>query len=88
MHAGVGHSHVSSFMSVLEVDGLHHHSMKKREIEVGDHIKSVATASCAEALTEEVSILTEQNRFVCIFFIHVRKVLSSWLAVGWLFYCW
>ena len=47
-------------MSTLEVQGLHHKSMKKRECEVSKPIESVAQESCSQALHEEVAATLEK----------------------------
>ncbi|KAL5019190.1 hypothetical protein ScPMuIL_004912 [Solemya velum] len=55
-HAGVGQTQVASFLSTLEIEGLHAKSMKARELEFSEHMKAVAQASCDEALQKEVAI--------------------------------
>ena len=53
LHASIGHTHVESFLSTIEVPTPHHKSLKDREREVYPHIRNVATASCRQALKEE-----------------------------------
>lgn len=64
MHAGIGQSHITDFMSVLEVNNMDTKTMKKREREVGDHVHSVANSSSKKALSDEIEVLKEHNRFV------------------------
>ncbi|XP_062576921.1 uncharacterized protein LOC134267321 isoform X2 [Saccostrea cucullata] len=54
LHSGSGHTQVTNFMSSIEIEGMHHRTMKARECEVEPHIQSVAQQSCSEALLEEI----------------------------------
>lgn len=63
-HAGMGHTHVESFLSTVGVPSMHHKSMKRREREVLGHIAKVAKSSCASALEEEKLALRDESRLV------------------------
>lgn len=60
LHSGIAFNQMSNFMSTLEIQGLHHKSMKKRECEVSRHIQSVAEDSCSQALEAEVAAIREK----------------------------
>ena len=60
MHSGIAFNQMSNFMSTLEIQGLHHKSMKKRTNEVSPHIDSVAQGSCSQAIEEEVATIREK----------------------------
>lgn len=62
LHSGSGHTQVEKFMSTLEIQGLHHTSMKKRELEVEPHVENVCRSSCVDALGEEVELQKKQVR--------------------------
>jgi hypothetical protein len=62
MHSGSGHTQVENFMSALEIEGLHHTSMKKRELEVEPHIENVCRRSCSDAIHEEIELQKENDR--------------------------
>ena len=55
LHSGLGHRQITSFMAAIEIEGLHHKSMKRREKEVEPHVLSVAKESCSDALANEVN---------------------------------
>lgn len=52
-HAGMGHTHVESFLTTMEVPCLHHKTMKRREKEVAVHVRKVAEKSCEDVLEKE-----------------------------------
>ncbi|KAL5012907.1 hypothetical protein ScPMuIL_011458 [Solemya velum] len=54
-HTGMGHRQFTQLLSTLEIRGLHHTSMKTREIEISQHIHTVAQESCNDALRAEAS---------------------------------
>lgn len=56
MHSGSGHTQAENFMSTLAIQGLHHTSMKKRELEVEPHVENVSRRSCADAINEEIEL--------------------------------
>lgn len=60
-HSGSGHTQITNFMSAIEVEGLHHKTMKKREKEVEHQISQVASQSCRDALTEEIQLQQEKT---------------------------
>jgi len=62
LHSGSGHTQVENFMSALEVQGLHHVSMKKRELEVESHVEMITRRSCADAVNEEIELQKKQIR--------------------------
>ena len=49
IHAGIGHSHVSGFLSSLGIPSMHHKSMKRMERNIGTVIEQTARDSCAQA---------------------------------------
>jgi len=51
--AGMGPSHVNTFLAALEVPGLQYNAMKKREAEVSEAIATVAESSCLDAIQQE-----------------------------------
>ena len=53
VNSGLGEMGVNSLLSALNIPGIHHRSLKKREQEVGEQINNLARESCAEALQEE-----------------------------------
>ena len=54
--AGMGPSHVNTFLAALEVPGMQYNALKKREEEVSQAIKSVAEASCLHVLQQECTL--------------------------------
>lgn len=54
VNSGMGVSHVNSFLTGLNLPGIHHKSMKAREREVGRAVKTVARESCNKALQEGI----------------------------------
>ncbi|XP_060598062.1 uncharacterized protein LOC132751871 [Ruditapes philippinarum] len=58
MHSGSGHTQVENFMSALKIEGLHHTSMKKRELEVEPNIENVCRA---DAIHEEIELQKEND---------------------------
>lgn len=62
MHSGIAHTQMTAFMASLEIDGLHHTTMKKREKEVEPHIQSVAKESCRKALATEIQLQHAADR--------------------------
>ena len=64
VHSGIGHTHMSNFMSALEIPSINHRSLKQREEEAAKHIEVVAQASCEQALQEEVAMSQNEDRFV------------------------
>lgn len=60
LHSGSGATQITNFMSSLEIEGMHHTTMKLREYEVEPHISGVARQSCHDALAEE----RKQNRYL------------------------
>ncbi|KAK7488551.1 hypothetical protein BaRGS_00020168, partial [Batillaria attramentaria] len=77
MHSGITNRQMTSMMATLEIRGLHHESMKKREEEVHPHIYDVAKQSCDQALlAEAVSATPDCQTNRCIF-MHVLFVLKA-----------
>lgn len=66
LHSGSGHTQITNFMSALEIEGMHHCTMKSRETEVEPHIHSVAKQSCSNALTEEKERQRYEIRYMYI----------------------
>ncbi len=62
LHAGMGHSHVESFLSTVGVPVMHHKTMKRREREIAQHIGDVARKSCDAALPLEVEAMKSQPK--------------------------
>ena len=56
VHAGMGTSHIQSFMAVLEIPSITHKHMKLREREILASIENVARKSCDQAIAEEINI--------------------------------
>lgn len=54
IHSGTGHTQITNFMSTLEIKGLHHTTMKLRELEVESHVFDVAQQSCHDAIHAEI----------------------------------
>ena len=71
-HAGIGQRHVSNFMAALEIQQLHHKSMKAREREISPAIQKVAEESCRKALQEERD-LSLQRRYVVLLLYNKKK---------------
>ena len=59
-HTGMGGTHVNNFLAALDIPGIHHKTLKKREEEVAKYIRDVAKDTCEEALEQEIS-MTEQS---------------------------
>lgn len=57
IHTGMGPVQIGNFFSALNIPAPDPKTLKQREREVGPALERVAAGSCAEALTEEVSIL-------------------------------
>ena len=55
LHAGLGHRNMVSFLSTVEVRGLHHSSLKSQERHIGPHLQTLAEQSCERALREEAA---------------------------------
>ena len=45
---------MNSLMATLEVKGLHHTALMRREAEIHPHIQDIANESCSNVLQEEV----------------------------------
>lgn len=53
LHCGLGPTGVNSFLNNLNIRGIHHKSLKQRELEIGKHIREAADESMETALEEE-----------------------------------
>lgn len=78
LHSGSGHTQVTNFMSSIEIEGMHHRTMKARECEVEPHIQSVAQQSCSEALLEEIQGNVSARRYMLYgFYIPKRSCYAK-----------
>lgn len=59
--AGMGPSHVNTFLAALEVPGMQYNALKRREEEVSEAIKAVAESSCLHVLQQECT-MSELNK--------------------------
>ncbi|XP_053390403.1 uncharacterized protein LOC128553297 [Mercenaria mercenaria] len=53
IHAGIGHSHVCSFLSALGIPSIHHKCLKRMERTIGHVVEQTARDSCAQASKQE-----------------------------------
>ena len=63
---------MNSLMATIEVKGLHHTAMMRREAEMHPHIQDIANESCSNVLQEEVESYMYDPRgfiFYCFLFI-------------------
>nr|XP_006821803.1 PREDICTED: uncharacterized protein LOC102801212 [Saccoglossus kowalevskii] len=55
-------THVNNFLASLNIPGIHHKTLKKREREAGVGIENVAKRLCVKALTEEQKLSSHENQ--------------------------
>ena len=53
-HSGVNFRQMNAVMAEMEVKGLHHSNMVRRESEVHETVEEIAKSSCSTALSEEI----------------------------------
>ena len=53
LDAGIGATHISTVFSAINIPGVHHKTLKRREQSVGRVIESAAKRSCQENLLKE-----------------------------------
>ena len=53
INAGIGPEQLNKLLTAMNIPPISHHSLKKREIEVGKKVEQVAVDSCNMAIQEE-----------------------------------
>ena len=53
LHAGIGETHLTSIMSIMNIPPMARASFKTRERETGKAVENVARASCSQIITDE-----------------------------------
>lgn len=53
LNAGIGHTHVNSLLSCLDIQTVNHVTFKVREREIGKAVESIASESCLENCCKE-----------------------------------
>ena len=53
LNAGIGHTHLSTFTSTLDIPQINHVTFKAREREVGKAVETVTAKSCLKAIQAE-----------------------------------
>lgn len=56
LHAGMGVTHVNTFLATLEIKGLQPRVLKEREREITGHLQQCAKESCNSALLSEIEL--------------------------------
>lgn len=55
MHSGITYRQMNSVVATMEIKGLHHTAMMRRQEEIHPFIQDVANSSCENVLREEVN---------------------------------
>ena len=66
LHSGIGETHVNNFLAAINVPGIHHKTLKKREREAGQGLENVAQKAIQEALDEEIA----KSRERCVQYLY------------------
>ena len=63
---GIGSDHVNRFLGDINLPGIHHKSLRRREKEVLHHLEDCSRKSCKKAMEEEIRLSVSDGRYTCI----------------------
>lgn len=69
INSGMGEQQTNNLLTGLNIPEISHTTLKRREREISSSFIEVAEKSCKKAVTEELRLLDEINRYVCCFLI-------------------
>ena len=75
LHAGVGETHVNNLLAAINVPFVYHKTLKRRELEAGKGLESLAAKTVKHTLREEIEerfayiLLNSSLRLSCFVFL-------------------